>query len=97
MKNQMYIALLALPLLAGCGNKKETSHAMPVPEISVARPSVQDITLTKNYPGYLTSEKTVDLVGRVSGTLQTIAYAPAAGYARGRYSSRLSLLFIRIM
>lgn len=70
---------------------------MPVPEISVARPSVQDITLTKNYPGYLTSEKTVDLVGRVSGTLQTIAYAPAAGYARGRYSSRLSLLFIRIM
>lgn len=30
---------------------------MPVPEISVARPSVQDITLTKNYPGYLTSEK----------------------------------------
>lgn len=23
MKNQMYIALLALPLLAGCGNKKE--------------------------------------------------------------------------
>ena len=55
MKNQMYIALLALPLLAGCGNKKETSHAMPVPEISVARPSVQDITLTKNYPGYLTS------------------------------------------
>ena len=38
MKNQMYIALLALPLLAGCGNKKETSHAMPVPEISVARP-----------------------------------------------------------
>ena len=56
MKNQMYIALLALPLLAGCGNKKETSHAMPVPEISVARPSVQNITLTKNYPGYLTSE-----------------------------------------
>lgn len=38
MKNQMYIALLALPLLAGCGNKKETSHAMPVPEISVCPP-----------------------------------------------------------
>ena len=41
---------------------------MPVPEISVARPTVQNITLTKEYPGYLTSEKTVDLVGRVSGT-----------------------------
>ena len=84
MKNQMYIALLALPLLAGCGNKKETSHAMPVPEISVARPSVQNITLTKNYPGYLTSEKTVDLVGRVSGTLQTIAYAPGSRVRQGQ-------------
>ena len=84
MKNQMYIALLVLPLLAGCGNKKETSHAMPVPEISVARPSVQDITLTKNYPGYLTSEKTVDLVGRVSGTLQTIAYAPGSRVRQGQ-------------
>lgn len=84
MKNQMYIALLALPLLAGCGNKKETSHAMPVPEISVARPGVQDITLTKNYPGYLTSEKTVDLVGRVSGTLQTIAYAPGSRVRQGQ-------------
>ena len=75
MKNQMYITLLILPLLAtGCGGRKETAQTMPVPEISVARPTVQNITLTKEYPGYLTSEKTVDLVGRVSGTLQTIAY-----------------------
>ena len=67
MKNQMYITLLILPLLAtGCGGRKETAQTMPVPEISVARPTVQNITLTKEYPGYLTSEKTVDLVGRVS-------------------------------
>lgn len=84
MKNQMYIALLALPLLAGCGNKKETAHTMPAPEISVAHPYVQDITLTKNYPGYLTSEKTVDLVGRVNGTLQTIAYAPGSRVRKGQ-------------
>ena len=75
----MYITLLILPLLAtGCGGRKETAQTMPVPEISVARPTVQNITLTKEYPGYLTSEKTVDLVGRVSGTLQTIAYAPGS-------------------
>ena len=54
MKNQMYIALLVLPLLAGCGNKKEAAHTMPAPEISVARPSVQDITLTKHpVAGYI--------------------------------------------
>lgn len=81
----MYITLLILPLLAtGCGGKKETAQTMPVPEISVARPTVQNITLTKEYPGYLTSEKTVDLVGRVSGTLQTIAYAPGSRVRQGQ-------------
>lgn len=85
MKNQMYITLLILPLLAtGCGGRKETAQTMPVPEISVARPTVQNITLTKEYPGYLTSEKTVDLVGRVSGTLQTIAYAPGSRVRQGQ-------------
>lgn len=80
----MYIPLLILPLLAGCSNKKEAAHAMPAPEISVAHPIVQDITLTKDYPGYLTSEKTVPLVGRVSGTLQTIAYAPGSRVRQGQ-------------
>lgn len=84
MKNQMYIPLLILPLLAGCGNKKEAAHTMPTPEISVARPLVRNITLTKDYPGYLTSEKTVDLVGRVSGTLQTMAYAPGSRVRQGQ-------------
>lgn len=52
MKNQMYITLLILPLLAtGCGGRKETAQTMPIPEISVARPTVQNITLTKEYPG----------------------------------------------
>lgn len=50
MKNQMYIALLALPLLAGCGNKKETSHAMPVPEISVAAQACKILRLLKTIP-----------------------------------------------
>lgn len=84
MKNQMYITLIILPLLAGCGNKKEMAHTIPTPEINVAHPSVQDITLTKSYPGYLTSEKTVDLVGRVSGTLQSIAYSPGNRVYQGQ-------------
>ena len=75
----MYITLLILPLLAtGCGGRKETAQTMPIPEI------VQNITLTKEYPGYLTSEKTVDLVGRVSGTLQTISYAPGSRVRQGQ-------------
>lgn len=57
MKKLLYI-LLALPLLIGCqGKKKATGDAMPVPEVSVAHPLVKDITLTKDYPGYLTTEQ----------------------------------------
>ena len=85
MKNEMYIILTLIPLLAGCGDKREAARgAMPVPEISVARPVVKDITLTKEYPGYLSSEKTVDLVARVNGTLQTIAYAPGSRVRKGQ-------------
>ena len=47
MKNEMYIILTLIPLLAGCGDKKEAARGtMPVPEISVASPVVKDITLT---------------------------------------------------
>lgn len=85
MRNRMYITLALIPLLAGCGEKKETARtAMPIPEISVALPVVKDITLTKEYPGYLSSEKTVDLVARVNGTLQTIAYAPGSKVKKGQ-------------
>lgn len=98
MKNQMYITLLILPLLAtGCGGRKETAQTMPVPEISVTRPTVQNITLTKEYPGYLTSEKTVDLVGRVSGTLQTIAYAPGSRVRQGQVLLSSNRQSIKIM
>ena len=43
----------------------------PVPSISVSTPIVRDITLTKEYPGYLSSQLKVDLVARVNGYLRT--------------------------
>lgn len=66
------IALIALSvfLLASCKGKKTTAET-PAPEISVATPEVKDITLTKDYPGYLSSELMVNLVARVNGYLQT--------------------------
>ena len=75
MKKLMYI-FLALPILTGCKEKKSTGAmgGMPTPEISVTKPIVEDITLTKDYPGYLTTEKTVNLVARVNGTLQSTSY-----------------------
>lgn len=85
MKKLMYI-FLALPILTGCKEKKNTGAmgGMPTPEISVAKPIVKNITLTKDYPGYLTTEKTVNLVARVNGTLQSIAYTPGGRVKQGQ-------------
>ena len=85
MKKLMYI-FLALPILTGCKEKKSTGamKGMPTLAISVAKPIVKDITLTKDYPGYLTTEKTVNLVARVNGTLQSVSYAPGGRVKKGQ-------------
>ena len=85
MKKLMYI-FLALPILTGCKEKKSTGAmgGMPTPEISVTKPVVKDITLTKDYPGYLTTEQTVNLVARVNGTLQSTSYTPGGRVKKGQ-------------
>lgn len=86
MKKLMYI-LLVLPVFTGCKEKKGAMGAMggmPTPVISVAKPVVKDVTLTKDYPGYLTTEQTVNLVARVNGTLQSTSYAPGGRVKQGQ-------------
>lgn len=53
--------------------------------IDVAKPLVENVTLTKDYPGYLEAESTVDLVGRVNGTLQSKNLHLVPEYVRDRY------------
>lgn len=85
MKKLMYI-FLVLSVLTGCKEKKDAGamKGMPTLAISVAKPIVKDITLTKDYPGYLTTEKTVNLVARVNGTLQSVSYAPGGRVRKGQ-------------
>lgn len=83
MKRLLYIPIL-LSLVTGCKEKKETTSATYVPQITVSKPIVQNVTLTKSYPGYLTSEKTVNLVARVNGTLESIAYTPGTRVKKGQ-------------
>ena len=85
MKKLMYI-FLVLSVLTGCKDKKDAGamKGMPTLAISVAKPIVKDITLTKDYPGYLTTEKTVNLVARVNGTLQSVSYAPGGRVKKGQ-------------
>ena len=86
MKKLMYI-FLVLSVLTGCKEKKDAGamKGMPTLAISVAKPIVKDITLTKDYPGYLTTEKTVNLVARVNGTLQSVSYAPGGRVKKGQF------------
>ena len=85
MKKLMYL-FLVLSVLTGCKEKKDAGamKGMPTLAISVAKPIVKDITLTKDYPGYLTTEKTVNLVARVNGTLQSVSYAPGGRVKKGQ-------------
>ena len=85
MKKLMYI-FFALPILTGCKEKKSAGAmgGMPTPEISVAKPIIKNVTLTKDYPGYLTTEKTVNLVARVNGTLQSTSYTPGGRVKQGQ-------------
>ena len=85
MKKLMYI-FFVLSVLTGCKEKKDAGamKGMPTLAISVAKPIVKDITLTKDYPGYLTTEKTVNLVARVNGTLQSVSYAPGGRVKKGQ-------------
>lgn len=89
MKKLFLLTLLTGCLLTGCGNKKQgtqaLSEALP---IEVARPIVKDVTLTKDYPGYLDADATIALVGRVNGTLQANLFNPGERVKKGQ------LLFI---
>ena len=84
MKRVILPVVLASVLLVACTEKKGKSESGGVLPIQVAYPEVKDIVLTKQYPGYLTAEKTVDLVARVNGTLQKVAYTPGSHVRQGQ-------------
>lgn len=83
MKTGVIIAIVSSIFLISCKEKKN-SDAMPIAEISVAKPIVKDIILTKEYPGYLSAEQTVDIVGRVNGTLQSVNFKAGDKVSKGQ-------------
>ena len=77
------IALSGLLLITGCG-KKESSTSMELLPVEVAKPWVENVTLTRDYPGYLSGETSVDIVGRVNGTLLSKLYPSGARVKKGQ-------------
>ncbi len=86
MKKVMITFALAACTLAACDKNKTSSSgaAMEALPVEVAKPVVKNVTLTKDYPGYLEAESTVDLVGRVNGTLQAKNFAPGSRVRQGQ-------------
>lgn len=64
--------------------KNDVRPKMSAPAISVTKPIIRDVVLYKEYPGYLSSEQTVDLVARVNGYLEQILYASGALVKEGQ-------------
>ncbi len=81
--NKFILIAMSVLLLAGCKDKKKHQTESYTPSFQVSTPIVQDIVLKKEYPGYLSSDKTVNLVARVSGTLQTSYLVPGAKVRKG--------------
>lgn len=84
MKKGMITFACAALILTACDKKKAPQTGMEALPIEVAKPVVQNVTLTKDYPGYLEAESTVDLVGRVNGTLEAKNFAPGSRVRKGQ-------------
>ena len=84
MKTKLTSLLAVSILITACSGHAPSSQAGTALPVSVARPEVRTIVLTKQYPGYLVAEQTVDLVARVSGTLQRVAYTPGSRVQAGQ-------------
>ena len=83
MKKGMIIALSGI-FIAGCEQKPKTSVGAGALPVEVAKPVVKNVTLTRDYPGYLTAENSVDIVGRVNGTLLSKNYPSGAKVKKGQ-------------
>ena len=62
------------------GQESRTAASLP---IEVSYPIVRGITLTREYPGYLEADATVEIVGRVNGTLKSKEYKAGTRVKRG--------------
>lgn len=77
------IAAAATAVLASCSKHKTASDQgiMPV-DIAVAQ--VDSVLLSKTYPGTLSACNSVDIVGRVDGTLESINYTGGEHVRKGQ-------------
>ncbi|MBE6302332.1 MAG: efflux RND transporter periplasmic adaptor subunit [Bacteroidales bacterium] len=84
---RIIFAITLTTIIGSCSEKKENIAATSLP-IEVAHPVIQEVTLTREYPGYLDADATVAIVGRVNGTLE------GSYYTAGQRVKKDNILFI---
>ncbi|MDE7115706.1 MAG: efflux RND transporter periplasmic adaptor subunit [Muribaculaceae bacterium] len=80
-------AIAAAALMLGACHKKEKEQNDTTPEVEVASPAIDSVTLHRSYPGYIRAANSADVVARVSGQLLT------QNYKDGDYVTKGQVLF----
>lgn len=78
------ILLATITIICGCHKKTEQANASMALPVEVALPIEREVTLTREYPGYLDAVSTISIVGRASGTLQKQSYTPGGRVKKGQ-------------
>lgn len=82
MKRALFLAIPAI-VLSGCREEKTGTTMQQALPIAVSQPIVRSVTLTRDYPGYLDADATVQIVARVNGTLQSKNYTDGDKVKKG--------------
>lgn len=75
--------LAAVAVVCSCHKKAEQTSSSTALPVEVALPVEREVTLTREYPGYLEAVSTISIVGRASGTLQKQSYTPGGRVKKG--------------
>lgn len=81
MRHTFPLLLIMLVVAGACHKKEQKTEATP--EIEVAYPTVDSVTLHKTYPGYIRAENSAQIVGRVSGQLLRQLYTDGSYVKKG--------------
>ena len=74
------VALLAI---TACQKKPAPAASGAALPIEVATPIIKEITLTREYPGYLKADATISIMGRVNGTIIKRSFTEGSRVKKG--------------
>ena len=79
----LFVLLLSTIVATGCEKKKEEAPPPRPPEVTVAKPVIQNVTNYIYFTGYTEARKSVELRARVEGYLESFSFEPGALVKKG--------------